>query len=77
MHSSIPNNASAIPKSSFLKRLCHSYRKDWRPLLAAKKDLGEEYTFASGHRASCQGTEVRRMKDGRIKILSFGIWRWK
>jgi hypothetical protein len=45
--SSIQNPPQKIP---FLKRLTHSYKTDWKPLLAAKVDLDEEYTFASGPR---------------------------
>jgi hypothetical protein len=37
-------------KPTMLKRLSHSYNKNWKPILAAKADLDDEYTFASGPR---------------------------
>jgi hypothetical protein len=37
-------------KLSLLKRISHSYTKNWKPVLAAKAHLDDEYTFTLGPR---------------------------
>jgi hypothetical protein len=55
MDSSPSNNyPRSTKKSSFLKRLSISYNKKWKPLLAAKTDLDEEYNFVSGRRRGAE-----------------------
>jgi hypothetical protein len=58
MNSSV-SDASPNPtrNPSFLTKLSTSYKKNWKPLIAAKIEWDEEYNFTSGPRRGAQYTK--------------------
>lgn len=68
-----PSPRAPQPKAQpkpLLKRISQSYKETWKPLMAAKTHLDEEYNFASGPR---RGAEQQQHSDPSAKEFGYSM----